>query len=252
MKECEICGSTNNVVNYQHSIYLCNKHRKQFIRHGGVFERELKGDVSCEICGSRVQVCKNTKTNKWLCCKHRNQLNNTGNFFKTFRDLNDIVIHDNFAEIILSDVNRIETGRTLIDTEDIELVSNLKWHYNKHTGYVLSDSTEKGLRIHRLILGLSKEDPRVVDHINGNTLDNRKCNLRVCTQMQNSYNTKLNKNNSTGFKGIYFDPLRNSYQVYITHNKIRINLGRYKDLSEAKQVISLAREKYHGEFANHG
>ena len=52
-------------------------------------------------------------------------------------------------------------------------------------------------QLHRFILNLTKENTEIVDHINGDPLDNRKNNLRVCTIQQNTWNSKLSKNNTS-------------------------------------------------------
>ena len=92
----------------------------------------------------------------------------------------------------------------------------------------------------------------VVDHINGNTLDNRRSNLRVCTQSQNLMNSKKPSNNKSGFKGISWHKSSKSWQVYITANKKRIIGGYFK----CRLLASLKREeltrKHHGRFANFG
>ena len=64
-------------------------------------------------------------------------------------------------------------------------------------------------QLHRFILNLTKENTEIVDHINGDPLDNRKNNLRLCTNQENIRNCKIPKNNKSGHKGVYWCSNRN-------------------------------------------
>lgn len=90
----------------------------------------------------------------------------------------------------------------------------------------------------------------VIDHINGDTLDNRLENLRVTTCSGNQKNRKLNYNSSTGYSGIYLDKY-GKYQVQIYSENVKMYLGRFKTLEEAVKVRKEAEKEYnyHG---NHG
>ena len=103
-----------------------------------------------------------------------------------------------------------------------------------------------GLRLHRFIMNAPKG--KVVDHINHNKLDNRKCNLRVCTQSQNTMNSSLRSDNSSGYTGVYWYKSRSKWLVRITVNGKCINLGYYDDLEEAVKVRKEAEIKYFGEY----
>lgn len=92
----------------------------------------------------------------------------------------------------------------------------------------------------------------IVDHVNGNTLDNRRFNLRVCTQSQNIMNSKKRTDNTSGFKGVSWKKSKKLWQVYINVDKKRILGGYFK----CRLLASLKREeltrKHHGRFANFG
>lgn len=99
--------------------------------------------------------------------------------------------------------------------------------------------------LHRLLLNAKKG--QVVDHINGDTLDNRLCNLRICTNQENIRNSKIPKNNTTGYKGICYVP-RNSKKPWSARvfNK---HLGYFKTKEAAALAYNIAAKKVYGKFA---
>jgi hypothetical protein len=92
--------------------------------------------------------------------------------------------------------------------------------------------------------------PEMLDHINLNRLDNRIENLREANRIQNGQNRIL-KNNTSGYKNVYWHNQTKKWCVRITSNKKDINCGLFNDLDLAGLVASEARNKYHGEFARH-
>lgn len=93
---------------------------------------------------------------------------------------------------------------------------------------------------------------KLIDHINGNRSDNRLCNLREATLEQNKHNELLRKTNSSGAKGVSWDKRRQKWNAKVWSNNKCYNLGCFADIELAELVASSAREKLHGEFANHG
>lgn len=138
----------------------------------------------------------------------------------------------------------------LIDDEDYEKISKFKWFINKRlyvrrTQYI--NGKEKELRLHRYILNIIDSNI-IVDHINGNTLDNRKCNLRICNNKQNSYNSKKIKSSSK-YKGVFWNKVNNKWQAQIHPEGKHIHLGYFdSELDAAKKYNEMAL-KYYGEFA---
>jgi len=100
--------------------------------------------------------------------------------------------------------------------------------------------------MHREIMSPPQE--LVVDHINGDGLDNRKENLRVCTHAENIRNQKLNRLNTTGYKGVCVN--REKWISRIKVNGKLLYLGRYNTPEEAAQVYDEAARKYFGKFAS--
>lgn len=152
---------------------------------------------------------------------------------------NDFCIEGETA-IILVKSKMLGNRGILIDKEDLEKIIKYRWYITKHenTFYARTQKKEgnkyKGLYMHRLI----KECPeiKVIDHRNGNGLDNRKCNLKICTQKENSKNQKLSNNNTSGYRNIFWNKINNTWDVQIKHRR----LGQFKSKNEAVK----ARNKY--------
>ena len=110
----------------------------------------------------------------------------------------------------------------------------------------------KTYRAHRLIfLMFYGYLPKIIDHIDGNTLNNKINNLREAKSADNSANSKLSKNNTTGAKGVFWKKRIKKWEVAVSYNKQRHHFGVYKDFELAELVAIEARNKYHGEFAKH-
>jgi hypothetical protein len=134
----------------------------------------------------------------------------------------------------------------IVDDEDYERVMAAgKWHYS--SGYAVRDHSR--MRMHRFIMGLVFGDGKNVDHINGNGLDNRRCNLRICTMSQNQGNRGVNKNNATRYKGVSFDHINNKYMARITIHGRTVHLGRFVYAIDAACAYDRAAREYFGEFA---
>ena len=109
---------------------------------------------------------------------------------------------------------------------------------------------EREVRIHNLILDRQpREGKLVVDHINGNVLDNRKCNLRVCTHAENMRNiTKRRKGNTSGYTGV--SKCGKRWAASIGYRGKDIYLGTFGNKEEAARARDLKAIELHGEFAS--
>jgi len=142
----------------------------------------------------------------------------------------------------------------LVDDEDYEWLNKYKWcaRWNKGTGsfYALRKNKGKSESMHRDIMKPSKG--LVVDHINHNTLDNRKSELRIVTHQQNIMNKSVHKNNSSGFAGVKWHKKNKSWISTIRFNYKDIYLGSFKLKCQAIKTRRNAEEKYFGEYAYKG
>jgi len=146
----------------------------------------------------------------------------------------------------------------LVDDEDYELVSKYKWyaHWDKHTRSFYADTTiqlpsRKRIRLsmHRLILGLEFGNKKQTDHINHDTLDNRRSNLRIVTTAQNQHNGRLLSNNNSGFRGVSLNKQTRKWIAQIKVSGKQIYLGSFKEKYKAAKAYDEAARKYHGKYA---
>lgn len=129
------------------------------------------------------------------------------------------------------------------DKDDYDKIKNYCWHITKD-GYV---STTSKLIMHRLIMNCP--DDMIVDHINHKKHDNRKSNLRICSNSQNIMNKVLNSNNASGVTGVYWNKRKGKWIASITINGKRIHLGYFIKFDDAVNARKKAEDKYFGEYS---
>ena len=140
---------------------------------------------------------------------------------------------------------------TLVDDADYEELSKYKWYAvcYKKIWYAERMEKRKVIRMHRQILGLGYKDGKYVDHKNHNGLDNRRHNLRICTQTQNCYNKRHQESKSSGFQGVSWCNRRLQWRACITYKNRQKFLG-YFDFEElAANAYNIAAQQFFGEFA---
>jgi hypothetical protein len=137
----------------------------------------------------------------------------------------------------------------IVDDEDYEKVSQLKWYpfYPRKRGTCYAH-TSRGQLMHRFILGLGAGDPQT-DHRNGNGLDNRRENLRRCTNSENNRNKGKQCNNKSGFKGVSWDKKDRRWIARIKTDSVYKYLGGFKTPELASEAYKQAAVEFHGEFA---
>jgi hypothetical protein len=143
----------------------------------------------------------------------------------------------------------IRLGRTgkvaLVDDEDFDRLSR-RWWATGRAGYAESrDKDGSVILMHREILGVV---PGIwVDHINGDRLDNRRSNLRPATHQQNLMNRGTNKNNQSGYKGVYQE--LGLWRACIKINGRNRHLGNFDDAETAARAYDFAAHEAFGAFA---
>jgi len=140
---------------------------------------------------------------------------------------------------------------TIVDDEDFEWLSKFKWYASTNSEGRID--ARRALKNKKSIL-MQKQILQVpnsfrIDHVNHNTLDNRRKNLRIATPSQNNMNSRKYKNNSSGYMGVSWFKPRGKWRVRIDFNHKQLCLGYYDDLITAAKIYDKAAKKYHGEFA---
>jgi hypothetical protein len=148
-----------------------------------------------------------------------------------------------------------------LDIEDLQKLLDypFKFHpaennagyYLKATKYLKLENSKPAYEViifHRYILGFGKGDEEEVDHINHNTLDNRKENLRIITNAKNClYRKGKNKNNTSGYRNIC--KINDWWVVQLQVDKKNKRIGKFKDLCDAIDCARQMRKEFYGEFA---
>lgn len=170
-------------------------------------------EVICYQCGKKFNKKQSeiNKVNKCFCSMKCYSLSQ--------RKINKFEILDGqTAKIIFS-----ENSFCLIDIEDIKRIKKYYWNIN-NKGYVYTNAhnPHRSIRLHRYLMNPPKN--KVIDHINRNALDNRKINLKICTQFDNCQN-KINRTNK--ISGVSFEKSTNKWFAYIGYLGKKINLGRF-------------------------
>ena len=120
-------------------------------------------------------------------------------------------------------------------------------------GYLSVGINKKQYKQHRLIfLYHYGYLPNMIDHTDGNKLNNNIENLRECTPSQNQYNSKIRSDSKSGIKGVVWSKRKNKWRARFIFNKIRVHVGYYYNILDAEKAILNARTKIHKEFANNG
>jgi hypothetical protein len=144
---------------------------------------------------------------------------------------------------------KIENYTVIVDKENYDRIKAQKWKVLCAKGgyiYFYCCIARKVILLHRFILNASSD--MQVDHKNGDTLDNRKSNLRVCLKIQNLWNRKKHRNNTSGYKGVIYLKNHKKWMARISVNRKRLFLGLFETPIEAHRAYCVASKKYHGNF----
>ena len=198
--------------------------------------------VKCKCgCGKEVIVKKTNLSHGYVksCgCLKKEMMSDIG---KQNKKQNDFYVVDDVVHVILNNSKK----EVLCDVEEWLKLDKYCWFENKN-GYAQTNINNKLFSMSRVIM--NPNDNKVVDHINGNTLDNRKSNLRVVTQSENNMNKRIQNNNTSGITGVYFDTYSNKWRAAIKGRGRKFYLGKYNDINDAIKARKEAEIKYFGEY----
>ena len=144
----------------------------------------------------------------------------------------------------------VKGQNVFVDDEDFEMLSKFNWNpFGHKKQYFVSrnKSENKMIYMHRILIGA--EEGQIVDHINGHPFDNRKCNLRICTQTENHMNQKIQqRKKSSMFKGVGFHKWANKFRVYIKINQKATQFGLFDNQHDAAFAYDMKAFELFGRF----
>jgi hypothetical protein len=196
-------------------------------------ERELLVCTGCPMCPGRMRVTKECE-----CCRA---------FQKRRRQTGRTVPPEPTDESVR--YIPLTKGRyAIIDAADYERASEHKWcaSCSGCRIYAYCHMNGKTVALHRFLTNAPKG--MVVDHIDGNTLNDRRSNLRVCTQQQNLYNSRP-KGKSSHFKGICWDKGKRRWVVYVRYEGRNIYVGRFRSEINAARAYDRKAYECFGQYA---
>ena len=168
---------------------------------------------------------------------------------------NKIIYQENIITKFLIESPKYGNFEILIDTEDWDKVKQYRWHIlvNKNGYKRVGNRAIKScpyLYLHQLIMNC-----KFIDHKNLDTLNNRKINLRKCSNSENKRNVSISARNTSGYKGVSLHRVKDKNKIYeywrasITVNNKSLEIGNFKNKIKAALAYNEAAIKYHGEFA---
>ena len=201
---------------------------------------------SKRVC--QAEGCDREQYAKGCCKKHWKHLGRYGKILsRTHHDPNEIIVKGLIAEVVLYNQKNQEVARTIIDTEDVEKIKGHKWHLSH--GYAATPIRGKIVRMSNFIMDFKSSHKKVIDHKDRNPLNNSKSNFRKCTTRQNSCNKKMQKNNTSGYRGVVWDKANQKWIAAIQVNSKHIHIGRFKNKINAAIAYNKAAITHFGEFA---
>ena len=205
------------------------------------FNMKKKSFCKITMCLKKVHAGK-------LCHKHYQQFRKHGIISLITRyDSNEIVISNKTATITLRDNMGKRVNETIIDTSEVEKIRRYKWHLQSK-GYAAARINGKIVLLHRLIHNTPNNFE--TDHKNRDKLDNRKANLRKCSTSQNQINSKINNNNTSWAKGVWWNRQTKKWESSIWKNNKKHYLGLFVEKQDAIKAYSEKAIKLFGDFAN--
>ncbi len=137
----------------------------------------------------------------------------------------------------------------IIDDQDYPIIAAYKWSLHKNGCFYAVSRQKKHMLMHRLILGITDPDI-LVDHIDGNGLNNSRNNLRIATRSQNAINAGKQKGDySSKYRGVTFDKGTKKWRAYVQIDGKFVSGGRFSSEHDAVLSRDKLALKLHGEFA---
>lgn len=177
------------------------------------------------------------------------RLNAEVRLFGAHFDRKEILIQEGHAMVPLHGRGGIFHGWTIVDIADVEKVRDIAWTLDPR-GYVAGrpPGFKSSTTLHRWLIFDGAKGKEVVDHADGDRLNNRRSNLRVCSSAENAKNTRLGQNNTSGAKGVSLD-VNGKWRARIWKDRKEIRIGTFDTIEESAAAYDKAASELHGEFA---
>lgn len=215
-------------------------------------------ELFCSVCGVSSKVKKvnnNALYGAPLCEKHRDQYRRFGKFMDSNQrgvfDPNEIRIKDDYFEIDTYDQYGNITETYICDLEDLSKLelNQRKWRtvYKLNKPYLFTGNQKsKRLYFHRIIM--DSPEGMTIDHIDGNTLNNRKFNLRSILEKDNHKNVKKKSTNTSGIRGVSLNKKEQKWVIDFTYEEKRYYFKHFDSIEEAVYLRYLCETTFLKEF----
>jgi hypothetical protein len=250
---CCICGKTKEegfkLGRFEGKVY-CTKHLEDMKKFGKIRPSYRNILTTCCIC---KEPSRSTwKDGKQYCQRHYMQLYNNGHLLnRTIFDKNEYIDHpeEGYTECITYNKDFNESYRVILDLDKKDLLKNYKIYVRSREDkkYAMITYNGKKLFVHRFLMGITHTDyvlSVTIDHINGNGLDNRISNLRVCSQKDNMKNIRKDYK----FVGVSWLKTTHKWTARIMSNYKTLHLGNYNTYEEAILARLRKEQELCGEF----
>lgn len=223
--------------------------KSEFIGYFGTKDEALLGIPKIK---KHHNINYDKKNNLWKATKQINKKQVLLGYFKTEKEAELLINRIQKEQRIPYIKNHIcyiplpNNQKALCDEDRITEISKYNW--SLANGYV-NAFIKKQKRRMKLTHFLYPDTSLFIDHINHNILDNRACNLRICSNKENIRNSQRPKNNTSNYKGVFYHQPSNKYRAAITSNRKRIHIGCFSDIIEAAKAYDREATRLFGEFA---
>lgn len=223
---------------------FCAMHYKRWKRHGDPnhVSRIVTHNSLCS-----VEFCDGRYYGSGFCYKHWKRNRKYGDplaaaFIPKKAHEKKVLLRDACAL-----VEATRGGFVMIDRQDVEKVGQYAWHLTRHGGHAAARIDGKIVLMHRFLMNPPKG--MQVDHINHNTLDNRRSNLRTCSGAENSKNTRSHAGSSSVFKGVWWNKEKGKWSCQIAIGNRKKHIGHFLTEEAAARAYDAKAKQLFGGFA---
>lgn len=214
-----------------------------------------KSFISKSIQTCQVEGCNLSHYGRGYCCRHYQQIKKRGHIFgdpsRSRTAKNDITLIKDSCIIDLYDIKGNKNGEAIVDIENYETIKKYKWSLRNGNGYGYVRAPIDGgfIDLAVLIIG-SPPEGLLIDHADRDPLNNKISNLRFASKSQNAMNSKVRKDNSSGFKGVSLNRNKRKWRAYISINGQQQHLGTFVAQEDAINARKQAEKLLFNEFSS--